>query len=74
MAVHRGMRGAFVGARLAGKNTHMKLSLDDRRVRFGLARQQTRGGSADFGAVQIRPDTADEFMHMFGFTEAGVGA
>ncbi len=74
MAVHRGMRGAFVGARLARQNTHMKLSLDDRRVRFGLARQQTRGGPADFGAVQIRSNAADEFMHMFGFTEAGVGA
>lgn len=74
MAVHGGMGGAFVGARLAGQNAYMELSLHDRRIRLGLAREQAGGGPANFGAVQIRPDATDELMNVFGFPETGVGA
>ena len=74
MPVHRGMGGAFIGTRLTGQNACVQLSLHDRRVRLGLARQQARGGPADFGAVQIRPNAADELVNMFGFPETGVGA
>lgn len=74
MTVLRGVRGALVGARLAGKHTDMKLGLHDGRIRLGLACHKTAGGCANFRAIKACPDTADQVMQVLSFAQAGVGA
>ena len=63
---------AHLGASAARRNARQELRFDHALVGFDQARQDSAGGEADVGAIEIEADASGEIE--IGFRQTGIGA